>query len=83
MTPQPETQGQPCYWSQDDYGGDETWETSCGNAFVFDDGGPKENAFAFCGYCGKPLVEQRTSEDAAEVARRDAVSAVFRRKVRP
>lgn len=69
---------QHCYWSQDDYGGCSLWETSCGHAFEFNDGGPSENGFAFCGYCGKPLIEQRTTEDSEEVARRDAASAAFR-----
>ena len=33
------------------------WETSCGHAFVWEDGGPTENGARFCLYCGKPLVE--------------------------
>jgi hypothetical protein len=52
-----------CEWSLDDVGGDSVWETTCGHAFQFNDGGPAENHMAFCGYCGKPLVETLTSED--------------------
>lgn len=53
----------PCVWHQDDVGGSSVWETGCGNAFEFNDGGPIENRAAFCCYCGKPLRESRTSGD--------------------
>jgi hypothetical protein len=42
-----------CVWSGD---GD-VWETSCGNAFVFNDGGPKENEAKYCMYCGGKIDE--------------------------
>jgi hypothetical protein len=51
-----------CEWTQDDYGGDCHWETQCGNAFEFNDGGPVKNHAVFCCYCGGRLVEVRTSE---------------------
>lgn len=51
-----------CYWSIDDVGGDSLWETSCGHAFEFTEGSPHENGFQWCGYCGRQLIETRTSE---------------------
>ena len=41
-----------CEWNDDDEG---MFETECGNAFVFTDGGPADNGFRFCPYCGKPI----------------------------
>ena len=54
---------QACQWSLNDIGGDSVWETQCGHAFEFTTDGPAENGFRFCGYCGGPLVEVRTSTD--------------------
>ena len=45
-----------CEWSEDDDG---VWETGCLNKFVFNDGGPPENDFEFCPYCGKQLKVHR------------------------
>ncbi len=59
---QPDAAPVACYWSLDDVGGDSVWETSCKHAFEFNDGGPNANGMTWCGYCGKPLVEQRTSD---------------------
>jgi len=55
----------PCEWHLDDIGEDSVWETTCGHAFQFNDGGPAENHMAFCGYCGKKLMESRRSDDEA------------------
>ena len=38
-----------CGWKQDQDG---NWWTSCGKGFTFVDGGPVENGFKFCPYCG-------------------------------
>jgi hypothetical protein len=43
-----------CKWLSCD--GD-TWETSCGNFYEFYEGGPKENCFEHCPYCGSELEE--------------------------
>ena len=57
-TPQP-TQPQAgavpltCEWTHNDDDG--YWDTSCGKAWRFDDGGPKENNMNFCHCCGKTL----------------------------
>ena len=50
--------GDVCTWEEDEEG---VWY-SClpdgggRNAFSFEDGGPDDNEFQFCPYCGKPLV---------------------------
>ena len=40
-------------WCDDDDG----WSTSCDAGFIFNDGGPVDNDFKFCPYCGKPIKE--------------------------
>ena len=54
------TQAQPvacepltCEWAHNEDGG--FWDTECGQSWLFDDGGPKENHMNFCHCCGKPL----------------------------
>jgi hypothetical protein len=44
-----------CVWKPDSDG---TYRTSCGQAFVFTDGGPRENGANFCLYCGAALKER-------------------------
>ena len=39
-----------CGWNL--VGDDSYYETECGRAFCFNDGGPKENSFKYCPYCG-------------------------------
>ena len=53
-TPQPVAR-EPltCEWTHNDDDG--YWDTSCGKAWRFDDGGPKENNMNFCHCCGKTL----------------------------
>lgn len=45
-----------CTWRADDDG---VYQTECGNAFVLNDGTPKDNRMAYCCYCGKVLLEGR------------------------
>ena len=49
-----------CAWVADSDG---TWSTGCGNAFVFIDGGPAENGFRYCCYCGGALHPTPYSDD--------------------
>ena len=42
-----------CEWTHND--DDSSWDTACGDAWRFDDGGPKENNMNFCHCCGKTL----------------------------
>lgn len=49
-----------CTWS---HNWDGYCETTCGAVFEFVDGGPTENKFCFCPYCGKDLVEQPYTGD--------------------
>jgi len=41
---------------------DEVWETSCHHFYIFLDGGPKENDFVYCPFCGKRMVAIREYE---------------------
>lgn len=45
-----------CAWSQEDTDSG-VWETECDNLFELFDGGPSDNGFNFCPYCGGHLVE--------------------------
>ena len=44
-----------CVWTPDDDG---VYETGCGQAHMFEDGGPSENHYRFCPYCGYPLAQK-------------------------
>ena len=46
--------GPVCHWDLAD-DESEMWETDCGNAFQFTDGGPADNKFRYCCYCGWSL----------------------------
>lgn len=46
-----------CDWNYVDAWYAEYWKTSCGNEHQFVDGGPKENSYIFCPYCGKRIKE--------------------------
>jgi hypothetical protein len=48
----------PCVWAQQDDEWQNLWETSCGNAFVLEEGTPEENDCKFCTYCGHPLTQK-------------------------
>lgn len=51
-----------CNWSltYDDSG---VWESSCGEEWIFIDGGPAENSVRFCHGCGKPVaIEDQQGE---------------------
>ena len=56
-TPQPSPQAGAvpltCEWTHNEDDG--FWETACGEAWRFDDGGPGENNMHFCHSCGKSL----------------------------
>lgn len=43
-----------CVWTQDSDMND-VWGTSCGNAFLLNEGNPDDNKMEFCLYCGKPI----------------------------
>lgn len=48
-----------CKWKhiQELYEIQDYWETDCGQAHQFMDGGPKDNIYIFCPYCGKEIEE--------------------------
>lgn len=43
-----------CEWHDS---GDEFFSTNCKQAFCFNEGGPIENGFKFCPYCGNEIEE--------------------------
>lgn len=45
-----------CCWQEDEDG---AWDTDCGGRFWLTDGGPVENKFIACPYCGARLQEKR------------------------
>ena len=46
-----------CVWTYDEH--HEKWDTACGEAFCFINGGPKKNKMKFCCYCGRKLKEKK------------------------
>jgi hypothetical protein len=59
--------GSTCTWSRntDD---DANVYATCRSLFEFNDGGPKDNNFTHCPYCGKPMeVHHYTDDDAVGV----------------
>ena len=58
-----------CNWTEDDDGG--PWSTDCGHLFEFIDGGPSDNRFAWCCYCGKEIVEAPLEPDDVHVMEED------------
>ena len=54
-----------CDWMHETAGVDDYWETGCGEAHQFIDGGPKENDFEFCPYCGRKLKAREVPREQA------------------
>jgi hypothetical protein len=56
-----------CEWrlDMDDWNG---WQPSCdpSKCFCFDEGGPAENGFVHCCYCGRPLLQLVTPVDTED-----------------
>ena len=44
-----------CRWTYDDT--HDKHDTGCGEAFTFNDGGPDDNGFFYCPYCGRRITE--------------------------
>lgn len=55
----------PCVWVKQG-GTADYWETNCDHLFQFNDGGPAENEFKFCCYCGNPLEAVEPTEEGKE-----------------
>lgn len=49
--------GNTCKWNAPTEEDSDCWETSCGEAFVFETETPGKNGYRFCPSCGKKLVE--------------------------
>lgn len=61
-----------CAWVLDDATDSCLWETGCGQAFQFTDGGPEDNLFRYCYKCGKEIEAVRTTEDEEDEEAADA-----------
>lgn len=48
-----------CTWSEDYI--DDYWYSDCNNQYVFTDGGPKDNGFIYCPYCGRKLRQKKNT----------------------
>lgn len=57
-----------CLWSRNTDDDSGMYETTCRNAFQFNDGGLADNNVKFCLYCGKPAEEDLHSDDDAAMA---------------
>lgn len=44
-----------CGWTNTDAEDGDVFDTGCGQMFQFNEGGPLENSFTACPYCGRPL----------------------------
>lgn len=52
-----------CIWENTaEWDDDEYWECCGTNIFQFSEGGPKENHFKYCPYCGKEIKELITED---------------------
>lgn len=56
------SQPEACTWQLTDHEA-LIWESSCGEAWSFIDGGPEENRVRFCQGCGKPVTVVSTDEE--------------------
>ena len=45
----------PCEWTVTSNYEDAYWDTSCGEAFVFEEGTPEDNSMKYCPFCGRKL----------------------------
>jgi len=58
-----------CVWAQEDlWDMADTWNTQCGNMFMFTftEGGPCESAIDYCCFCGKPIERHDAPEPEEE-----------------
>ena len=53
--------GEYCLWSLDL---DNMWQTSCNMEFLFESGDPMSNAFMYCPFCGRTLLQEIEIGDA-------------------
>lgn len=47
-----------CEWSIEENDDFNAWMTTCHNTFMFDEGSPLDNGFAYCPYCGRALTQR-------------------------
>jgi Mg2+/Co2+ transporter CorC len=60
--------GSTCEWiDQEDY-----WQTQCGDDFVFTVGGPLENNFKYCPYCGDEIILSNAKNEGLDAPERNS-----------
>jgi hypothetical protein len=59
VAPKSSSRPRHCRWIED---ADGVWESSCGQSWVFDTGGPKENKVRYCHWCGKRVKAKEQKE---------------------
>ncbi len=52
-----------CTWHEWE---DETWSTSCGELWSFNEGGPEDNSALFCYHCGKRIKAEKYQPESEE-----------------
>ena len=66
--PQPVERVPPetCEWTATDAFDQTYWDSACGEAWTFIDGGPADNSVRFCQGCGKPVHIKQGGQHGAE-----------------
>ena len=67
-----------CTWADNEDG---FYETTCGHAFVFNDGTARENGFVWCPYCGGKMRQKRNMVYVRSAAKDRARTSPNKRKV--
>lgn len=55
-----------CTWTFDDDDYAPKWDTSCGEAYCFIEGGPEDSSAKFCHGCGKPISTATPKDQPAQ-----------------
>ena len=55
-----------CEWTATDTFDQTYWDSACGEAWTFIDGGPADNSVRFCQGCGKPVHIKQGGQHGAE-----------------
>ena len=50
-----------CKWTKTKHADTTYYKTVCGNTFVFNNGGPTDNMFKYCPYCGGKITTEKAS----------------------
>lgn len=65
-----------CDWRIENETLPEYWDTACGEAFVFNEGDPRDNGMKFCPYCGRELLVRVIAETTREGRKTEATEKI-------